>query len=1134
MTKSALHVVESGPRAVERELLAAVEAELAAARTDPRLLARPVRVIVPSRSLAAHLGAILVRDRSSVAGVLVQTVRAAACEVLERGGIPVPGSGDPNLDDALVAILVRRAARREPTLARALAPIEDGFAAVVASVRDLLDAGLRSSDRAAVEEVLATPAWTEPRIEPRAEARIELRAEARIEKGERRAALVRVALRTAEEIEDRGLGGTAALYRAACERLSAAPAHALPARALFVHGFADATGVVADFLRALLERRSARIFLDHPPEPRPGSSPRCEDAFVRELERVLLLGERRIDATLPPPRPEVFRSMGATAEAREVARRIRRALDQGARPETIAVVARSLDGRAASLRTQLARLSIPFSGVDATAPLGRRAGLAHAFLELLAQGERASVDRWLDAARSLAAVDHPHGVALRAPFVDLRLAARELGAGRLADLAALDARSSIEEGEGPDAGVASRDPRIGLTPRIGLVRHPETGLVSARRRSVALAAIEELTGRARRWSSRLAALDVPQSARGMLAGLAALAADELGWSTSDDPTAPLIARLRALASRAPIGLTLDLDEARALAERVLSTAADEPIGGAGGGVQILDATEARGRTFERLFLIGLNRDAFPRSISEDPLFPDGNRQTLRGLLDALPIKARGYDEERYLFAQLLSSAEHVTVSWQSCDDEGKALAPSAFVEGLLDRPADELAATPPVHPCDAEHAWRRTDASATPRPAHEQAVLLALHGTRSDFGAALALALRESGSIRTEACAAARLRTIAELEITNGPKAGSNPWFGFVGRLEPGLRIDPREQPLHVTTLERVARCGWQTYLQRVLRLERPRDPLGPFPDLDGRLVGSTVHHVLQGIVERQTGVASVDLAEALASEGSEALFPSEAELGPLIDGAAVAVLREERVALPGFARALALAARSFFAAARADLATARAEGARLLGAEVHGVSVFDREASRGSRAVEIRFRADRVERRGERTLLTDFKTGKEISEAAKPETRRTHFLEGVRRGDLLQAVAYAQARGVGSAAGRYLFLGAEVAESARIALTTSEDVEARQAYEGAVARVLAAFEAGAFLPRFVEPERDVEPRHCETCPVAEACSRGDSGARLRMRAFTAAPLHDLDAAQRAWLGLWNLWVKSPATEARP
>ena len=58
-----------------------------------------------------------------------------------------------------------------------------------------------------------------------------------------------------------------------------------------------------------------------------------------------------------------------------------------------------------------------------------------------------------------------------------------------------------------------------------------------------------------------------------------------------------------------------------------------------------------------LFAVGLNRDVFPRVRREDPLLGEDARQALEPLLPAIPLRARSRDEERYLFAQLVSSVD---------------------------------------------------------------------------------------------------------------------------------------------------------------------------------------------------------------------------------------------------------------------------------------------------------------------------------------------------------------------------------------------------------------------------------------------------------------------------------------------
>jgi hypothetical protein len=130
-------ILARGARAAEAAVLDLVGGLAAEAAADPRLLALPVRVVVPSRSLRLHLAEALVRYCGrGLAGVLVQTHHAAAREVLERAGEPPPPAR------GVAELLARRLARAEPELAGPLDGLVDGYAAVAASVRDLVDAGL--------------------------------------------------------------------------------------------------------------------------------------------------------------------------------------------------------------------------------------------------------------------------------------------------------------------------------------------------------------------------------------------------------------------------------------------------------------------------------------------------------------------------------------------------------------------------------------------------------------------------------------------------------------------------------------------------------------------------------------------------------------------------------------------------------------------------------------------------------------------------------------------------------------------------------------------------------------------------------------------------------------------------------
>ncbi len=57
------------------------------------------------------------------------------------------------------------------------------------------------------------------------------------------------------------------------------------------------------------------------------------------------------------------------------------------------------------------------------------------------------------------------------------------------------------------------------------------------------------------------------------------------------------------------------------------------------------------------------------------------------VLPQMPVKETGFDEERFLFAELLSASQDVTLSWQTEDDDGRARPPSPLLVRLrLGRP----------------------------------------------------------------------------------------------------------------------------------------------------------------------------------------------------------------------------------------------------------------------------------------------------------------------------------------------------------------------------------------------------------------------------------------------------------------
>ncbi len=1082
--------VGRGARATEELLLADLEALLPSSVADLGLLSRPVVVVVPSRSLRLHLvSRLLERHRRAVAGVEIVTLHGVASEILERCG-EAPRASAP-----LLPVLVQRFARREEALRVRLDPFQDGYAAVLGAVRDLLDAGFEPSHAEALGQLLA-------------------------ERGagaehERALALLRTAEAVGSAFEEEGLTLSAHVLRRATDLLRADPERALPARAVLIHGIADATGVATDLVETLLRLHGASVYLDQPPDPvdssRTDLGVRFGERFFSRL-RGVVGPEWHQAAPSTPDLLETFRAPGANAEVREVGQRVRALIEGGAPPERIGVVARDLAPYAAALQVHFNRLGVGFSGVAAagsrTAAGRRLAGLS----ELLQRGGEVAAEVWLGTASDLSGFD-------------LRLAVHVCGAGRLRDVASLDLDAFLDGAEG-----------LPLPVRRGLVEveadgdDPDNGRAIAPRRKVPKKDLRRTVERAAGLVVRLERWPAAAPLSEHITRLGRLLDKDLGWTRDTPGAAQAATTLSRLAGELPVAFDLSREEFFLLVRRELADAGSTRLGGDGGGVQVLSVTEARGRTFAHLFLLGLNRDVFPRPVSEDPLLPDRLRLALTSLLPEIPIKHTGFDEERFLFAQLLSSSPHVTLSYLACDDDGRAQTPSPLVERLRLKPGG---GEPPL-----VSGALAAGGSGSPRPAFEHAVLAGLHETRARFGAVLELACAEAAgeSGASEAArllASARLAILDELDPDRRSAEGRahaatlGPYFGFVGAARD--RSDPRRGEIPVTSAENLAGCPWQVFLRKVLRLEPPPDALAAAPGLDPLLVGSAVHGVLERIVREAVPRLPETLDAAIGAPPTAVAWPGPELFERILQDVCATVARKAGLALPGLGRVLAEQARPFLEVAE-RLAWA-GEEIKVLVVEVAGtVQVTDA----AERKRTISFRADRLDESDDGLLFTDFKTGAPYSNAARTGTRHDHFLRAVRQGRALQAAAYAAAAAGRPARGRYLFLRPDLEDDRRTFTVAAEDTDILTAFTAVVQAVLQAWDLGSFFPRLEQPDEPEEPRRCSVCEVRQACLRGDSGARRRLAGWAArhaAGSGGVSPAEIALLAVWRLAAKG---EGRP
>jgi hypothetical protein len=1021
----------------------------------PEELGPPVRVVVPSASLRHHLLRRLVGGGTSLVGVQVQTLHGAACEVLERAGDRAVSG------EATFEVLVRRHAGAEPDLRHELDGLQDGYAVVAAAVRDLLDAGFEPVHSEAIEDKLDD---LQGRVAPHRLRRV--------------AALVRVASSVSDELLTLDALRPAQVPQRAAELLRRGGSATLPSRAVLVHGFADATGVATDFIHTLLITCGGALALDRPPDP---AEPVRDDAGAVFLERFQLhfTGLEQAAVTIGPSRAELdaFEAPTAEAEVRQLAHRVRTLLDAGAVPESIAVVAREVTPLANALRRHLDRLGVPHSGAGASVPGGAVWRRARLLAAVLRSGAEVPAELWLEALEDTAS------------RTDLMLALRTLGVVRTAEAAVL------RWGGGSGVPLPLPEPQEDGEPA-------EPRVVPASEVDRLKARAGELVAAFEGWPERADAAGHLDRALGVVRSLA--------WAIDSTATREVRSALEQLAADLPTGWPLARGEFSDRAVRQLEALGNDPIGGAGGGVQLLSAMEARARTFDHLFLLGLNRGVFPRVVHEDALLPDAVRGHLAAeVLPEFPVKARGLDEERYLFAQLLASAPRVTLSWRTSKD-GNKVAVSPFVERL--RRSGQLAVEESAP--DA--------ASPRPRSAFDHAVAAARPATRDSLAPVLAEALEEGrrraamSAQPEEGWALARLEILDYIDPLRA-RTGPGPWAGLVGEV-----ARPGDDPPPVTGLEAVARCPLQTLLVRRLGLSPMPDPRHGLPDTRGALVGELVHAVLQRIVDSSLDRRERTLDEALRLEPQPVAWPDSDTVDRIVANAASWIAHRHGLDALGMAPLLAAQARPYL-----EVAAAVEWGDDGL----IGVLAAEVSSQLPLRGLDrpLRFRADRVDLGAAGPRLVDYKTGRPPWGGVKSETRRKHLMNDVVRGRALQGVAYALAAGEGGC-GRYLHLAPDIGklpDQARDVRIEAEETDAEAAFQEAVTIVAEAWRVGALPPRVEEPDGK-DPAQCGYCPVSAACLRDDSGYRRRLAEWMQRSDESESPLVRAARALWWLGVERP------
>jgi len=192
----------------------------------------------------------------------------------------------------------------------------------------------------------------------------------------------------AEELRRLGVADRSDIFRAAADRAR----HVVGP--LLVYGFYDMTQVQADLVTELARAVPVTLLV-----PR-GADPETWRFGDWLYTAVPADAAEPLPAPAPPPTPEVHTAVGERDEVWLCAKHIRRLLDEGCRPEEIAVVARTLDPYLAPLAALFGEHRIPCD-----APPGR-ALLDHPLAQAILGLFRAALDD-LPRTAALDVVGHP-------------------------------------------------------------------------------------------------------------------------------------------------------------------------------------------------------------------------------------------------------------------------------------------------------------------------------------------------------------------------------------------------------------------------------------------------------------------------------------------------------------------------------------------------------------------------------------------------------------------------------------------------------------------------------------------------------------------------------------------------------
>lgn len=681
------------------------------------------------------------------------------------------------------------------------------------------------------------------------------------------------------ELADAGLADRAEVLRAAIQRVESAEPHPLLDMPMVLLDVPLASALDAELVGALAARvrvsaivpsgdaaalaRLGRALGVEPVEESRAHGERALDRLGEQLFSRAVVGAP-LDASV-----ELFSAPGESRECVEIARRVLHAAASGVPFDRMAVLTHAPERYRAHLAEALRRADVPTyysRGTVRPDPAGR------ALLALLACKEEGLSARAFAEYLSLGVVpDASESGAPPEATGEVPWLPPEDELSPLPDIGEQDA----ERGE--DAGWDAEAPVVR-----GTLRAPwrwERLIVDAAVIGGADRWRRRLAGLARALETRLASLEDPDDpfahrlkqqlrdlghleafAMPLLELLDALPARatwgewgellrELAERAIRDP-ARVLAVLRELAPMGPIGPVGLTEVALVLGPR-LSEMVQAPSGSPTGKLYVASIQEARGLSFDLVFVPGLAEKVFPKKVVEDPILLDAARRAISRELAT--TESRVADERLALRLAIGAAEERVVLSYPRLDTErGRPRVPSFYalevlraIEGLL--PSFEALATRAEEAGAARMAW--------PAPARCED---AIDGAEYDLAV-----LHEVLHQRTaeEARGAARYLMSANPHLARALRARfarwSEQWMRADGMVKPGEaaraileKHHPRERPYSATALEQLAACPYRFYLRAIVRLE-PRDVPEAIEALDPRERGSLIHEAQATLLSR-------------------------------------------------------------------------------------------------------------------------------------------------------------------------------------------------------------------------------------------------------------------------------------------